>query len=142
MTRKIKHQELEKTGRIPKPEVSRFNEDLHFSFKYLDLRGNQKFTLVNKTEEYFSSLFQRLKDVSSIKCSEFMANRSSALRSHPIKWEDTTEPNGFRNLNQQLKEEPAFQFELTANAHGRVHGIIIDNIFYIIWFDPEHALYD
>jgi hypothetical protein len=26
-------------------------------------------------------------------------------------------------------------------AHGRVHGFLIDEIFYIVWLDPEHLLY-
>ena len=28
-----------------------------------------------------------------------------------------------------------------ANQHGRVHGILIDEVFYVVWLDPEHRLY-
>lgn len=142
MSQKLKHQALEKSGRIPTPDPSRFNDDLNFSFKYLDLRGNDKFSIAEKEENYFSSLLQRLKDISSVKCSDFMACRNRSLRSHPINWEDTTEPNGFTNLNQQLRDERAFQFQISSNEHGRVHGIIIENVFYVVWLDPDHALYE
>jgi hypothetical protein len=45
------------------------------------------------------------------------------------------------------KPQPAWctyegwQFCLTANEHGRVHGIIIDDTFYVIWLDHDHQLY-
>ena len=40
----------------------------------------------------------------------------------------------------QLVEKP-WQFALSANEHGRVHGFLIQNRFYIVWLDPEHELY-
>lgn len=28
-----------------------------------------------------------------------------------------------------------------AGAPRRVHGILIDEVFYVIWLDPDHRLY-
>lgn len=56
-------------------------------------------------------------------------------------WQKTTEPDGYSELNEQLQGCEPWQFQLSANEHGRVHGILIDQVFYIVWLDPNHALY-
>jgi hypothetical protein len=40
-----------------------------------------------------------------------------------------------------MREEEAWQFEITANEHGRVHGLLQDDTFFVVWIDPTHALY-
>jgi hypothetical protein len=30
---------------------------------------------------------------------------------------------------------------LTANEYGRVHGFFLDEVFYVVWLDPDHKLY-
>jgi hypothetical protein len=54
---------------------------------------------------------------------------------------DTTEKDGFAHLNEQLRQIPAYQFQVSSNEHGRIHGLVIGNIFFIIWLDPDHRLY-
>ena len=44
-------------------------------------------------------------------------------------------------LNEQLRGEDAWEFEITRNEHGRVHGLLLDETFYIVWIDPDHNLY-
>lgn len=34
-----------------------------------------------------------------------------------------------------------WQFCILQGQHGRAHGFIMNNVFYIRWFDPEHKLY-
>jgi hypothetical protein len=80
-------------------------------------------------------------NISSLKASELFSNRSSSLRAHPIDWSKTTEKYGFTHLNSQLKQIPAYQFQISSNEHGRIHGFILGNVFFVIWFDPEHKLY-
>ncbi len=41
---------------------------------------------------------------------------------------------------EQLVDIP-YQFSLSSNEHGRVHGFFIDEVFYIVWLDPDHLLY-
>ena len=72
---------------------------------------------------------------------EFRTNKSKALRVHRHDFAGTTEPSGFGNLNEQLKAQEAWQFQLTSNEHGRVHGMLVDDTFYVIWIDPDHELY-
>lgn len=126
--------------RIPPASIPR-DESLKFSFKHLDLLSNEKFSIKLCKEGYFDKFLNRLKDICGVSVSDFRTNRSRSLRSHPITWEETTEANGFMCLNSQLRQSEAWQFEITSNEHGRVHGILIDDIFYVVWIDPCHKLY-
>lgn len=116
-------------------------DTLRFSFKHLDLTGNAKFSLTRCRDGYLKTLLERLRDLSRLTAKEFRTSRSSALRSHPIDFSETTEPQGFHTLNEQLRSEQAWQFQLTANEHGRVHGILLLDTFYVVWIDPDHELY-
>lgn len=140
--KKIKPPNLPKNHNIGIPNANPHadNETIRFSFKHLDLTHN-KFSCDGKTFDYFTKVFERLKNISSIKISEMLSSRSQSLRAHPIDWDDTTEKNGFIGLNEQLRQIPAYQFQISSNEHGRLHGFILSNIFFIVWFDPEHNLY-
>jgi hypothetical protein len=89
---------------------------------------------------YAPVLFERLKQISGMRLSEFTAFNKT-LRNHSHDWASTTEADGYKHLTKQLQECTPFQFSLTANEHGRVHGILIDEVFYVVWLDPSHKLY-
>ncbi len=124
---------------IPKPVIV-LPSCVVFSFKYLDLRNNEKFCVGDVQQNYLQKLLERLRDVCTFKTQEFLSNRSSALRCHPIDFADTTEPGGFP-LNDQLSQAPPHQFSVSANEHGRVHGFLLQDTFYVVWIDPGHKLY-
>ncbi|MBD3342771.1 MAG: hypothetical protein GF353_26980 [Candidatus Lokiarchaeota archaeon] len=90
---------------------------------------------------FFCKLTTRLKDISAIEPLSFLANRSKALRAHPINWVETTEPEGFTHLNYQLRDLDAYQFNIS-KERGRIHGFLIEHIFYVIWIDSDHNLYE
>jgi hypothetical protein len=81
-----------------------------------------------------------LKALSGLSVQEVLRNRSSSLRCHPIKWEDTSE-DGFGLPNEDQLVDTPYQFSLSSNEHGRVHVFFIDDVFYIVWLDPQHQLY-
>jgi len=137
--KKIKPTKLKKRSLIH-AGVRADNETLRFSFKHLSL-NNKRFSIQGKNHDYFGKVLERLKNISSLKASELFSNRSPSLRAHPIDWSKTTEKHGFAHLNSQLKQIPAYQFQISSNEHGRIHGFILENIFFVIWFDPEHKLY-
>ena len=112
---------------------------LSFSFKLIDL-GHPQFDILGEPAEWFHQLFIRLKDFSHNKAIELLANRSSSIRCHPINWEDTTEPEGFSHLNDQLRGVCPYQLSVS-KERGRIHGMFIDSIFHVVWFDPNHNLY-
>jgi hypothetical protein len=64
---------------------------------------------------------------------------------HPILWEESNVPDGFPNIdNNELGTDAAWQFCLyeSSKAHPdwRVHGFAVDEIFYVVWLDPNHEL--
>lgn len=115
---------------------------VRFSFRHLT--SSEKFCLPGEGElvKYMGVLLSRLKAVSDLRLSEFRSAGGKALRAHRHDWSNTTEEDGYSHLSQQLQECEPWQFSLSANEYGRVHGILVDNVFYVVWFDPEHRLYE
>jgi hypothetical protein len=118
----------------PKPSLS-----ISFSFKYFQ-RDHSKFSGNSQAISYWLTLLDRLKALSSLTAQELLVNRSSSLRCHPIRWADTSE-NGFGIPNEEQLVDTPYQFSLSSNEYGRIHGFFIDEIFYVVWLDPNHQLY-
>ncbi|WP_377155911.1 hypothetical protein ACFJIX_27700 [Roseateles sp. UC29_93] len=114
---------------------------LHFSFRLLHSTGKFGHEQVTAAAPYLSTLLDRLRGLSTMRPDEFRRNRDRAWRIHPVQWSETTEKNGFKHLPSEMQQYVAWQFQLTANEHGRVHGILVEDVFYIVWLDPEHRLY-
>jgi len=138
--RKIKKTEPKKSSSEIKPSLIKTPpKGVSFSYKYLQI-DHHKFTLAGRESAYFLALLERFRDISSFTAQELMCNRSSALRCHPIDWDDTTEECfGFPG-EEQIVSTP-YQLSVSSNEHGRVHGFFINEIFYIVWLDPDHKLY-
>ena len=67
---------------------------------------------------------------------------------HIIDFDRTSELDGFINApnidRDQLGYQDAWQFSVDPDrpeSLWRVHGILIDDTFYVVWLDPEHKLY-
>jgi hypothetical protein len=138
--KKIQKTEVNKTSKAGiQPTKLKPPQGISFSFKYYQ-DGHSKFSCSEKEVIYWLTLLDRLKALSSLSAQELLVNRSSSLRCHPIKWEDTSESSFGLPNEEQLVDTP-YQFSLSSNEHGRVHGFFIGEIFYIVWLDPDHLLY-
>ncbi len=126
-------------GKIPSPAPPP-HPHLTLSFKYFNHR--EPFVFPGEAKPgYPLALLERLRDLCTMRPSELRASKSKALRSHPIDWADTTEPDGFDHLNPLFQEQIVpWQFSITANEYGRIHGFWIDDVFYVVWIDPDHRL--
>lgn len=113
---------------------------LSFSFQYID-PAHAKFDFAGQNAGYFCKVLERLKDISSLTSLEFTTNRNAALKSHCIEWQTTSEPDGFAHLNEQFQSYTPYQFAISRNEHGRIHGFFIGNVFHVVWLDPDHKLY-
>jgi hypothetical protein len=140
--KKVKKQPLsEASGRVHKERELPYDL-VRFSFRLFTV--SSKFCLPTEDDqkpEYLSRLLERLRDVSNYTVSRFRSEKHHGLRAHLHDWASTSEPNGYQHLTEQLKQCEPWQFCLTANEHGRVHGILIDEVFYVVWLDHSHALY-
>lgn len=124
-------------GQIPKTAIR--EECLRFSFQYFS--GDDDLCPGVYTQQYTEKLIERLRDLSSWTISRFVTRCEKAVRNHRIQWDETGRPDGFAHLPQQLRDCEAWQFNVTSNEHGRVHGLLIDSTFYVIWLDCNHRLY-
>jgi hypothetical protein len=139
VSKKIKKTQLPKSGTsgIKPTQISLVG--ISFSFKYYQ-DGHECFHCREKGASYLLTLLDRLKSLSGLSVRELLTNRSSALRCHPIDWKDTSK-DGFGLPNEEQLVDTPYQFSLSANEHGRVHGFFIDEVFYVVWLDPDHLLY-
>lgn len=128
------------SGRIPSPNPPHQGH-LTVSFKHFNHRAPFVFPGESKPD-YPKVLVERLRALCRMTPNEARTCGSPALRSHPIRWEETTEPAGWDHLNQSLREQlTGWQFSVSSNEYGRIHGSWIDDVFYVIWIDHGHALY-
>jgi hypothetical protein len=132
-------QEKKFSGIGSNKSVSDYDELIKFSFKYLDLT-HVKFHFNDREVVYFFKVIERFQKLSQNKVLYLKTNRSSGLRFHGIDWPDTTENNFGIPLEDEIVDQP-WQFEISSNEHGRVHGFFIGNVFNVVWFDPKHLLY-
>jgi hypothetical protein len=139
VSKKIKKTQLPKSGKSGiKPTQISF-VGISFSFKYYQ-DNHECFHCRERGANYLLTLLDRFKSLSGLSVRELLTNRSSALRCHPIDWAGTSEA-GFGLPNEEQLVDTPYQFSLSANEHGRVHGFFIDEVFYVVWLDPEHLLY-
>ena len=119
---------------------ARPDDTRRFSFRLL--QRTRKFGAeISDAASYLQHLLQRLQDLSGMRVAEFRALKGKSLRAHRHVWIQTTEAGGVPDLPPPWTGLPAWQFQLTANKHGRVHGYLVDEVFYVVWLDPEHRLY-
>lgn len=134
---------MKKTKTVPQGAIQKEKApdvELRFSFKYFDASDAELCPPVFR-DNYTQTLMERLKALSSWTVQQFTGAQNKSIRNHTHDWEKTSRPKGFQHLNEQLRSYQSWQFQLTSNAHGRVHGLLIGNIFYIIWLDQDHKLY-
>ena len=110
-----------------------------FSFSCFD-REHKLFNLGDKSSQdgvvsgnWFLDLIDCFKNVCNCNIYEL---KTSAHDLHPIDWEKTNAapPQNYEQLDFK-------QFRIS-KSKGRVIGFSIDNVFYIMWFDPHHNLTD
>ena len=131
------------SGRIQSgATAARLNEFLCFSFKYYD-PNHGHFHCRDRNVEYFTALLARLKTL----CMEQVVALTTAVRNPTTRFhridrqKHRVSAKGFGIPGHPDFDDEAWQFSLSVNEHGRVHGFLIGNVFYLVWLDPEHKLY-
>lgn len=113
------------------------NQSITFSFALFD-RKNKLFNLGGTDDDgtvggkWFIGLLDCLKKVSGKTIQEL---KLPPFRLHPVNW---------KNANLQCPfspDEDWWQFRLNKSG-GRVIGLLIDKVFYVVWLDPHHNLTD
>lgn len=129
---------VENTERIPfiKPGLG---SDEMLLFSFAAIQTTEYFNLDGTCINWASDLFKTLEEVSRIKAKDVFAGkysgRNSTLRIHPHN--NVKSPCSIpRNVNL----EDMWQIRIS-KSKGGIHGVFSENVFYVIWFDPQHNLY-
>lgn len=108
-----------------------------FSFEAVD--KNEYFNLDGTCQSWAADLFDTMKIVSGLKLKEIYtkeySGKKSPLRIHPHK--NATVPC---KLPKNVALNDMWQIRISVSKGG-IHGIFSGNVFYVIWFDPQHNLY-
>lgn len=135
--------------RVPKPNVQKDkkvtpnniiisgNDSIVFSFG--DWTTNEYFNLDSTCENWSSELFDCMRTVSNISKKDIEAGKysgkNSKLRIHNHK--NATPPC---KLPPNIDLEEFYQIRISASKGG-MHGVFVENVFYVIWLDPHHNMY-
>ncbi|OXM15454.1 hypothetical protein [Paenibacillus herberti] len=116
-------------------------ENVIFSWQFFD-RHHELFNCGDIDSNWYLNCIEVLHNLSRMKISEFKHEKTGGppLRVHTHNWNKVSAKfNMKEELFDQIKDD-AYQFALSKRK-GRVHGFLIENIFYIVWLDPHHNLY-
>ncbi len=136
---RIKPSKVSKTQ--DKITPTNFHENsLVFSWKYYD-SSLDNFHLEHKSLPYVLELLDQLKILSEKTLFE-AKEAGDALRFHRIDFKTHNVSEKTLDIKNEglMADENAYQFQLS-KRNGRVIGFMLNNTFYIRWFDPEHNLY-
>lgn len=118
-------------------EHSHVNEKIVFSFECID--RNEYFNLDRTCQNWSADLFDTLQKVSAIKIKEITSGnysgKNSTLRIH--RHQNAIPPC---KVPENILLDDMWQIRIS-KSKGGIHGIFSENIFYVIWFDPQHNLY-
>lgn len=108
-----------------------------FSFNSID--RNEYFNLDGTCQNWASDLFETLQIVSNIEEKDVRAGvysgRNSTLRIH--KHSNAKPPC---KIPENISLDELYQIRIS-KSKGGIHGQLIKNVFYVVWFDPQHNLY-
>ncbi len=136
---RIRPTDVRAGSRFVKPTT--VDDSVHVSFNFKNLtQKTDKFKYSDQRVNYFIKLLQRLVDVCKMPKHDLILRNANGLRCHPIDFvRDNVSERTF-GLGQDIDDD-AWQFQISSNQHGRVHGYFVTNVFYIVWLDPMHELY-
>lgn len=137
---KFKQSKLEQKSEHIKPSSIEGDDKISFNFRRLRSK-EEKFKYYDNDSQYFLKLLDRLRSICNLTPIELKTSRSPALRCHPINFADNRCTEDSFGLNSQDIDDNGWQFEISQNEHGRIHGFFLENVFYVVWLDPNHELY-
>lgn len=131
-------EKIETESRIPfvKPGIGR-DERLLFSFAAI--QRNDYFNLDGTCQNWASDLFVALQNASDIKLSDVYAGKYSG-KSSPFRIHSHRDVKNPCSNPIGVNVEDMWQIRIS-KSKGGVHGVFSENVFYVIWFDPQHNLY-
>ena len=130
--------EISLSEKLPLPFGGVYVPETGFSFSFACFdREHKLFNLGGNAEDetvggkWFLKLLDCLKSVSGKTFDEL---RRSKHDLHPVDWKKS-------NAKCPTEQGEYWQFRIDKSS-GRVIGLLIDSVFYVVWLDPHHNLTD
>lgn len=136
---KIPKQEKKNKDRIKPNNIENDvkNQNVFFSFEILE--KNEYFNLDGTCVNWSSDLFDTMQKVSKIPVKEIYAGKYSGKNS-PFRIHQHEKATPPCKVPANIALDDLWQIRISVSKGG-VHGLFIDNVFYVIWLDPQHNLY-
>lgn len=109
------------------------NDCVLFSFSALE--WTEYFNLDATCQNWAHDLFEMLKSISEVSKNDLISGKYRTYRVHTH--ENATPPS---KLPDGVELKDCYQLRISTSKGG-IHGVFVENIFYIIWFDPLHNMY-
>lgn len=106
---------------------------ISFSFQALD--KTEYFNLDVTCANWASNLFETLKVVSTIPKSDLVQNKYRTYRVHSHVNAHPPSP-----LPEGVALKNLYQIRIS-KSKGGIHGVFVEDVFYVIWLDPLHNMY-
>lgn len=137
--KKIPQAKAKKETRITPNNIGIENKHEKVLFSFEAVEKNEYFNLDGTCQNWAADLFDTMQKVSGIELKDIYAGKysgkTSPFRIH--RHEDAKPPC---KLPPNILLEDMWQIRISISKGG-IHGIFFDNVFYVIWFDPQHNLY-
>lgn len=140
--KKIPKTPIKSESTIPVPTVPDAG-NFTFSFRLIQT-DHQKFSCENQPPSFYIHLLKGLSSLSKATVEPLRYARGrNKFNFHEIEWESGGYPQGFDHLPEQYRSYPHKQFSIKdPDNRGRVYGLLADTLFYVVWVDPAHQLFN
>lgn len=132
--------------KIPKQHPEAETQRIQFSFKHLDSE-HRDFPISACGAGYLQCLLCRIKDYEEYTLDQF-GNINHQDDRVLYYFPASAYPDGFRSLSDELQSEHGWEIKLapaakrsSEEAAWRVHGMLVGNMFYVVWLDPCHKVF-
>lgn len=136
---KIPKQEKKNINRIVPNNVDSGAKDKKVLFSFESLERNEYFNLDGTCVRWSSDLFDAMQQASKITMKEIYAGKYSGKTS-PFRIHRHEEAKPPCSVPDNILLDELWQIRISLSKGG-IHGLFIDNIFYVLWLDPQHNLY-
>ena len=123
------------------PQISSNSQKIRFSFEYYDDRQVNNYCISNWNSIQIKKTMNRLKDI-SLKSYNDLLRENRVYHFVEVDWSSTKEKLGFPYTGVNALQ--AFHFALLGvnGQMARVYGAYYQGIFYIVWFDLNHEIWE
>lgn len=126
-------------ARITPSNVQEQEKNKKVLFSFESVEKNEYFNLDGTCQNWSADLFDTMQKVSQINIKEIYAGKYSGKNS-TLRIHQHGKAKAPCEMPKNVSLEDMWQIRISVSKGG-IHGIFSDNIFYVIWFDPQHNLY-